>query len=121
MLTRSGVAQRLGRSLATVRRLEGMELFPSRDAQGVHWFDEDEVQDVKQQLERGALRAARGTWLDSKHVCRRNPPEAQSKMLCRSPTEAVAELARENAELKSNLRELEARFAELLEAIDELD
>jgi hypothetical protein len=44
MLTRSQVARRLGKSLATVRRLEGSSLHPSRDDNGVHWFDESEVQ-----------------------------------------------------------------------------
>lgn len=43
MLTRSQVARRLGRSLATVRRLEGKELHPERDARGVHRFDPLEV------------------------------------------------------------------------------
>jgi hypothetical protein len=44
MLTRSQVARRLGKSLATVRRLEGSSLHPRRDDNGVHWFDESEVQ-----------------------------------------------------------------------------
>lgn len=43
MLTRSRVAKRLGRSIATVRRLEGVELHPVRDERGVLHFDEDEV------------------------------------------------------------------------------
>jgi len=43
MLTRSQVARRLGKSLATVRRLEGSSLHPRRDDNGVHWFDESEV------------------------------------------------------------------------------
>jgi len=43
MLTRAGVAKRLGRSLATVRRMEGTELHPSVDDRGVHRFDPDEV------------------------------------------------------------------------------
>lgn len=46
MLTRSGVAKRLGKSLATVRRMEGVELHPTRDERGVHRFDPDEVEAV---------------------------------------------------------------------------
>jgi len=46
MLTRSGVAKRIRKSLATVRRMEGNELHPEVDENGVHWFDEDEVDQV---------------------------------------------------------------------------
>jgi len=46
MLTRSGVAKRLGKSIATVRRMEGVELFPRRDERGVCRFDPDEVERV---------------------------------------------------------------------------
>lgn len=42
-MTRGQVARRLGKSLATVRRLEGILLHPERDARGVHHFDEIEV------------------------------------------------------------------------------
>jgi hypothetical protein len=42
-MTRGQVARRLGKSLATVRRLEGILLHPERDARGVHHFDENEV------------------------------------------------------------------------------
>jgi hypothetical protein len=43
MLTRSQVARRLGKSIATVRRMEGSELHPWKDDAGVHRFDPDEV------------------------------------------------------------------------------
>jgi hypothetical protein len=46
MLTRSGVAKRLGKSIATVRRMEGIELFPTRDERGIHRFDPEEVERV---------------------------------------------------------------------------
>src|SRR5215471_18614202 len=46
MLTRGQVAKRLGKSIATVRRLEGVELHPQRDAGGVLRFDAREVQRV---------------------------------------------------------------------------
>lgn len=50
MLTRSQVAARLGRSLATIRRLEGKELHPEKDGRGVNRFDAEEVQEVAQRL-----------------------------------------------------------------------
>jgi hypothetical protein len=46
MLTRSGVAKRLGKSIATVRRMEGHELHPVKDENGVHRFDPEEVAEV---------------------------------------------------------------------------
>lgn len=46
MLTRSGVARRLGKGIATVRRMEGIELHPVKDARGVHRFDRAEVERV---------------------------------------------------------------------------
>ena len=44
MLTRSDVAKRLGKCIATVRRMEGVELHPVRDERGVNRFDPDEVE-----------------------------------------------------------------------------
>jgi phage protein D len=44
MLTRTQVARRLGKSLATVRRLEGVQLHPHVDANGVHRFEVREVE-----------------------------------------------------------------------------
>jgi len=46
MLTRAQVAARLGRSVATVRRLEGVVLHPSRGRRGVRLFEKDEVDRV---------------------------------------------------------------------------
>jgi hypothetical protein len=46
-LTRSQVARRLGKSIATVRRLEGRVLFPRFDSRGTHWFDEWEVERIR--------------------------------------------------------------------------
>ena len=42
-MTRGQVASRLGRSISTVRRLEGSELHPTMGPRGVRLFDEDEV------------------------------------------------------------------------------
>lgn len=50
MLTRSQVARRIGRSLATVRRLEGKELHPRSDARGVNRFDPGEVDALAERL-----------------------------------------------------------------------
>jgi len=39
-LTRAHVAERLGLSISTVRRLEGTQLHPRIDKDDVRWFDE---------------------------------------------------------------------------------
>ncbi len=50
MLTRGQVAKRIGKSIATVRRLEGVEFHPKRDAGGVFRFDPREVDRVAARL-----------------------------------------------------------------------
>ncbi|MBI2893919.1 MAG: hypothetical protein HYY06_10235 [Deltaproteobacteria bacterium] len=42
-MTRSQVARKLGKALTSVRRLEGKELHPIKDATGTHFFDPGEV------------------------------------------------------------------------------
>gem|GEM_PF-2501491 len=63
MLTRSRVARVLKRSIATVRRLEGKELFPWKDASGVHRFDAREVRKVARLLRTDYVSAAQSAWL----------------------------------------------------------
>ncbi len=50
MLTRSQVARRIGRSIATVRRLEGTKLHPLVTSNGVRLFDPKEVGDVAHEV-----------------------------------------------------------------------
>src|SRR6478752_2791194 len=54
-MTRQQVAKRLGKSLATVRRLEGGRLNPLQDARGVHHFDPDEVEALARDMETGRV------------------------------------------------------------------
>ena len=54
-MTRQQVAQRLGKSLATVRRIEGTLLHPTRDARGQYRFDDSEVEDVARRIESGEV------------------------------------------------------------------
>jgi len=46
LLTRGQVARRLGLSLSTVRRMEGVQLKPIVGARGVRYFEETEIQTV---------------------------------------------------------------------------
>ena len=54
-MNRRQVAQRLGKSLATVRRIEGVLLHPARDARGVHRFDDREVETLARGVENGTV------------------------------------------------------------------
>lgn len=58
-MTRKQVAVRLGKSLATVRRIEGVLLHPTRDARGVHRFDETEVETLARQVKDGRTQLVR--------------------------------------------------------------
>ncbi|HEY5375222.1 MAG TPA: hypothetical protein VIK01_16195 [Polyangiaceae bacterium] len=54
-MTRQQVAKRLGKSVATVRRIEGVLLHPARDARGIHRFADEEVEDLARKIESGAV------------------------------------------------------------------
>ena len=62
MLKRAQVAERIGKSIATVRRLQhGGELNSRRDRRGVHLFDEWEVAELVERYSCGErITAARG-------------------------------------------------------------
>ena len=122
MLTRSAVAKVLRRSIATVGRLEGQELFPRRDRNGVFRFDEAEVAAVARRLRIGDVPAARGRWLDAR---RRPSPWSRTDERKRSSTaaglsEEIARLRDENARLKVELAEVTTASAELLEELESL-
>jgi hypothetical protein len=62
-MTRKQVALRLGKSVSTVRRLEGHSLFPEVDENGCHQFDPDEVEALAYRLAQGEpLDAAANPW-----------------------------------------------------------
>jgi len=122
MLSRSAVAKLLGRSIATVRRLEGRELFPHRDGNGILRFDLDEVNAVARRLRRGDVPAARGDWLSDRQRARSWPPKRPRKAST-TEIEGCEEMARlrdENARLKEELAEMTAASAELFEQIEAL-
>jgi len=132
MLTRSGVAKKLRCSLATVRRLESNELFPERDARGVHWFDEQEVARVYLRLARGRAPAAKGSWLATAGPERRGSkfgprPAGRGPRAARSTTRAVSEgraeaidLERENERLRQENAELHARLSAFVDRAEKL-
>lgn len=52
-MTRQQVARLLGKSVATVRRLEGVLLHPVEDGKGVWRFDPDEVEQLSADVQSG--------------------------------------------------------------------
>lgn len=100
MLTRSQVARRLGRSLATVRRLEGIELHPQRDARGVNLFDPDEVDAVASQLaESGSV------WRSNPNASRTEYFHGQTRQESQRPSiDESHELLKQVTEAQSKVR-----------------
>ncbi|HKO46071.1 MAG TPA: hypothetical protein VJV79_00020 [Polyangiaceae bacterium] len=54
-MTRKQVAQRLGKSIATVRRIEGLLLHPRQDARGVRRFDPRAVEALAKDVAEGTV------------------------------------------------------------------
>lgn len=68
MLTRGQVAKRLGKSIATVRRMEGGALHPKQDLNGIFRFDPTEVERVLRQPSRASVQPAisrRSEWFET--------------------------------------------------------
>jgi len=101
MLTRAQVAERIGKSIATVRRLQhGGELNSRRDRRGVHLFDEWEVAELVERYSSGErITAARGASISPS---RARVGGAARRVGDGDDTEVV-DLRRENAELRRRL------------------
>ena len=105
VLTRPQLAERLGKSVATIRRIEGVLLHPHQDARGVYRFDAAEVDALANRvlcgevslfagIETGNRRASEGdVRLESyiRHVRRR----------CAAAESRAIRLTRENAQLRA--------------------
>lgn len=107
-MTRGAVAKVLGKSIATVRRLEGVELFPRRDARGIYGFDPSEVVALAERFERSEVTSARGAWLDRDrarvHTFGRSSGNRCHESRTRSGEREA--LRKENAELRRALHRL---------------
>ncbi len=121
MLTRSQVARRLRRSLATVRRMEGQELNPVCNERGVHLFDEGEVEQAARHLEEhGRRTAADDDGEFERFMLQRRLATAELQLsTLRTRHDA---LTKENAELKQAIRSMGRLTAGAVEAVgEELD
>ena len=137
MMTRGQVARRLGKSIATVRRLEGTQLHPRRDASGVLRFDPNEVERVARALGRGGgapgVPGMRSRWFDAldddevedpedvEHRERLQKLEAEANAAAEARRAAEAErLRREEREEHARLRELQLHAARQLSSLSGL-
>ena len=91
-----------------MRRLEGVELFPSVDACGVHRFNSNEVDAIARRLRAGEVTAARGNWLYEREEPQR---KRRAERGANSPLEAM--LLSENATLWAKLVEFEEFLDEI--------
>jgi hypothetical protein len=118
MITRKQVARRIGKSIATVRKMEGVSLQPRTDAKGVHWFDEEDVDTVAEQIAITGRALDDAPWSCSgkdygggglRRRCRTTSFEA-------APPRSIA--AGRVAELQNQLRELRAKHAAWKQRMD---
>jgi hypothetical protein len=107
MLTRIQVARRLRRSIATVRRIEGLYLHPVVDWRGVHRFYPDEVRSLAQDLRDGLVSLPiglnPGPRLATHNGERVAPPEELVRLQCE-----VQRLTADRESLRAMIRGLRA-------------
>src|SRR5689334_20066500 len=82
MLTRRDVAEKLGRSVATVRRMEGTRLHPQVAARGIRLFDPDEIAALAKEVQKTgrALSPNQRTVPDNDHLTCEQYDELQEQL-----------------------------------------
>jgi uncharacterized protein YlxW (UPF0749 family) len=117
MLTRSQVARRLGRSLATVRRAEGKALHPTVDGRGVHRFDASEVDALAARLlETGVLENSH----DEDEYLEPTQRATREDDTARKVNELRARVAELEEAVRTAKRELEQYRTHVEEVMDEV-
>jgi hypothetical protein len=143
-MIRRQVAQRLGKSLATVRRIEGVLLHPIQDAHGVHRFDHEQVETLAQGIESGRITLWQALQRTPKvksegdfELDQRDEEPARSELESqvgvlreelederqrhRREIEALhAQHERDRAQRDAERREFEAQLAEFMAVVDKL-
>jgi hypothetical protein len=115
VLTRRQVARRLGKSVATVRRIEGILLHPVQDWRGVYRFDVNDVESLVHDVAIGEVRlcVAMGSRLsprsriaDGGAGSERRMPGAREGVVpgCSAHEDLVTRLRDENATLRTLAR-----------------
>src|SRR5258708_34184509 len=95
---RAQVAKRIGKSVATVRRLEGIELFQTLDEGGAHRFDAAEVEALAARMDRA--RRPQSAWLRAELASRAEYDDDDDDR------EHAARLAQQRAETEAFHRRL---------------
>src|SRR5579871_6249505 len=106
MLTRSQVARRLQKSVASIRRVEGVLLHPVRDGRGVHRFRVDEVEALAERLLRGEVTLWAGMERANDDNDAPDPQAAKLRRLWIAAEAKASRLARQNAALAKIALEL---------------
>jgi hypothetical protein len=122
MMTRGQVAKRIGKSIATVRRLEGSQLHPKKDANGYMRFDPNEVERVARALRQRKRRPLPSSFfpdasleIDDDHEVE-DPEDIQHRArMKQAEAEAEARAAARRAERVRFEQEEERREAERLQ------
>lgn len=109
---RKQVAQRLGKSVATVRRLEGVLLHPTVDSTGKHRFDSDEVEQLAGGIQRGEI-ALWHQMRGASEPLRGNPMNGPDSDGCAGCAEREQELA----QMRDKLAEQERRSRREVDAL----
>jgi hypothetical protein len=118
-MTRTEVARYLGKSIATVRRAEGVHLHPRQDHRGVNRFAPAEVRALAQAIRRGEVRLAQITF-GQRAEARTESPDERIVQPLRSELLELRSLAAIAVELLFDVaprRVLRALDPELLEAL----
>jgi len=137
-MTRQQVAKRLGKSLVTVRRLEGGCLHPRQDSRGVHHFRSEEVEALARDVEQGRISLWEELWQEHEHAtgderfeecdrctvlgkkvkALRSQLDDQSADHQRALESLEHERDRERAKYEAEAHQLVDRLEELLEAVE---
>ncbi len=110
-MTRGQVAKRLGKSLATVRRIEGVLLHSTQDSQGVHRFDPDEVETLARRIEAGDV----ALWQSLRDAGDRGEHSIDSEP--RAAAAAISDLERQVEALRDQLENERVRHGRELAAL----
>lgn len=112
MLTRSQVARRIGRSVATVRRMEGHSLHPDVGPRRMRLFDVDEVEDVAERIARSGRALGHNTF-----VLDRPGPARQSRPSSDAASGKISRLNQLLAETRDNHAAWRARVEDAVETV----
>jgi hypothetical protein len=114
-MTRGEVARALRRSIATVRRIEGVYLHPQKGADGVHQFDPEEVRRLQADLASRSVRLAPLGFPNQAEHGRATSELARQNRIPRNLLLAVVGMVRSNG----TYRRRDATAEELLDAAEE--